>query len=84
LTTLKGDVDLGIKRVEAVLGSLEYCGLNAGSGEGQSLGRDKAVGCTDTKPKRKNRKKKKKNKKRSSGPKPGKSPVSGVHGAEFM
>ena len=33
LTTLKGDMDSGIKRIEAVLGSLEFCGLNMGSGD---------------------------------------------------
>jgi hypothetical protein len=70
LTKLKENVDMGIKKVEVVMGSLEVGGLNLGPGVGQNMGHDKAS-YTKSKPNRKNRKRKNKNKNIQSGPKPG-------------
>ena len=69
LTKIKEDVDLGIKRIEAVMGSLVFDGLITGSGVGQCLGHVKDVGYT-LKPKRKNRTRRKKKNYCSLGPKP--------------
>ncbi|KAE8037588.1 hypothetical protein FH972_010166 [Carpinus fangiana] len=84
LTKLKEDVDMGIKRVEEVMGSLEFDGLNMGTGEGQNLGHDKVVGCAFLKPKRKNKgRKTNKKKKHVSGPEPGVSRARGDTGVLF-
>jgi hypothetical protein len=83
LTKLKENVNMGIKRVEVVMGSLEVGGLNLGSGVGQNMGHDKVASYTESKPKRKNRKRKNKNKKIQSGPKPGISQARGDVGAMF-
>jgi hypothetical protein len=60
LTKIKEDVDLGIRRVEEVMGSLEVNGLDTGLGVGQSLGHNKDAGCIGSKPKRNKRRRIKK------------------------
>ena len=63
-------MDVGISRVELVLGSLDFCGSHSGARDGHGMGWVKDVGCS-AKPKRKKRKNRKKKKKLSpSGPKP--------------
>jgi hypothetical protein len=71
LTKVKEDVDLGVWRVEVVMGLLEVNGLEADLGVGQNLGNYGAVGCTGSKPKRnKKRRVKRTNKMKKNPPEP--------------
>jgi hypothetical protein len=86
LTKVKEDVDLGIWRVEEVMGLLEVNGLETGLGDGQTLGKE--MGWIGSKPKRKKRSRVKRRKNNSEKnplePKPNSAPLRGVEGVSIM
>jgi hypothetical protein len=86
LTKVKEDVDVGIWRVEEVMGLLEVNGLETGLGDGQTMGKE--MGWIGPKPKRKKRSKVKRRKNTSEKnppePKPNSAPFRGVEGVSIM
>jgi hypothetical protein len=71
LNKLKEDVDVGIRRVEEVMGSLECDGLVTEVGVGQNMGHNKAVGSFKPNIKRKNKRRRNKEALLKPKPKPG-------------